>query len=340
MFQFNRILIIGSPFIKRVFSFSDQLFQIFNILPIFLIISTKISKKVFIFLSFSTLWFLGRQSDIEVILRFTLGLCPFLFLSNRTDIKYKNFAISAYAMFVFYGFFQYFMGYTHFEMSWIRQYSQVNEGFLGHNSRVFGMQAGMPEFTFLMIALATVSYARKKYVIFLVCAFGAFIGGTRGIILSWLTTLILFTFFRNKNVSLRLMMLSHLSVYIVLLVFGLTVFTMGEGARFLDIGSFLARGLIYNELLSSLNISSVVIGPHLNKLIFDNAFLFTYNYFGLFGLIFSVLLLKHLKKFIGNDFLYCIWIGYAFYADIILFFFLNVTLVLFRNVVFDHRLKK
>lgn len=328
------LFIVYSPLFKRVFSFITPLFYIFQYLPLFLVARTTISKKVTLFLCFLLICLILRGASFDHISRTLVGIWPLVFFYKLNfSITQKNMSIFVLLV-IFYGLLQRIFGFFPYELFWLETYSNVGAGYSDHYlSRQFSVFAGAPEMCFFMCAMGYLYLKQKRYFMLGIVLIGIGLSLSRAVILSAIVTscFIYITQRFRMSQSYFTVGLMNMFAYLALSFGGMLIFTIGLGDGVFDIGTLMSRLAIYTEMFSDASLKEVILGPRIDAMIFDNFYLFYYNYTGIFSLLLICLYLQIFRTFDFNVFLVGMWLGVGFYSDTQFQFFMMMNLIVLSS---------
>ncbi|ACH64820.1 membrane protein, putative [Aliivibrio fischeri MJ11] len=341
---FKYVLFNFSPFLKRVFFFDSTLYQIFTYLPIFLLLSRKVSTKSIIFLivvsCFSAMYYMVTNNIgiISVLFIFVLLVFKPVFKEIEFDSFFRKFLVFFLVSFA-YGAYQKVYGYLPFEMIWIRAgVGAVNEAgyFVNDGIRPFSFYAGIPEFAFVCSIFGYWSFQRKQHLLCLVFFLMLFYIGSRGIIVStfiaFLTMFILqkkFFGFRAVFVAFTLNIICYLMIFFAFPIFIKPLLV--DAGRVAVFGTFNARVEMALELYSQFQFDYFWFGYDAFQATTDNMYINLFVNYGIFGFIGIFLLFKFFSFDKKSAFFVSSMVGYSLYADTFnsIFLLLNFAVCVF-----------
>ena len=334
-FSLRIILVSFFSFFKRLFFFSPSFYQIISFLPLLAVVTSKLSK-LSIFIVIAILAIVGINGLVAKPEAYA-PLC--LLLLTYPLFKRVDYEVVLTKIFPFflascaYGLYQFFFGYSLFEINWINS----GLGFATSESlidigvtRPFSFFASMADFALFLNIYLYFFLCYKKYLYCLITFAIILIVGSRGMIIG--TFLAVLSMYLNvkpsRNIFLFLPILCALP-YMVLL-FSSESIIANESLPFLfNPGSLIGRTAylsgvitdIYAELpFSLLGFSWNSIG--LDSFTLDNMYVFSLVAFGLplsLILMFSASQLQKTKK---SLYFLILFFTYGYYSDSITSFYL------------------
>lgn len=332
--MFYRFILVNVfSFIKRFFAFNAVLYNIIVFIPLFTVITPRISKKSLIFvITFSIILLLtGKFWTYEHYGMYFLLLLAIPMFEKVSFETLLSKSVIFFLIVSFYGIWQKWFGYTLVELNWMRsELSIIQEGplFITDDIRPFSTFASMPEFT-LFISVFLYYFTIKRKYIFIIFSFAMlYIAGSRGVIISTLIAY-LFTFILKKynHTYLLLSFIVSLSFFLFLIfVFPYIFNSSGDSSRMFVYGTFNGRLELLIRVLERSSIVTLFTGVDVRNLniefTFDNLYLMLITNFGIIGAIYF--LFFFIKKNIDKKKFYflTIFLGYGFYADMVFSYYL------------------
>ena len=330
-----RLLILSLfSFVKRIFYFFPQLYNIIVFLPLLTVFNSKISKKS---LRFVLIFFLIIIATGNISLFFNfLPLCMLMIFKP----SFEGYSFEAtltkliylYVILCFYGIYQSFFGFTSFENSWINSGlgSIGSENFnTGKSIRPFSTFAGIPEFTFFCALFSYYFYIKKKNILFLTSIIMLMISGSRGILVSTIIAFTVIYFLKNnsyKRMLVKGFLLSFLLfiglIFIYPLIFQLS---FDSSSRLIVYGTFNGRIINWIELFDKSSYLNFLFGNFnstYTELTTDNLYLNLILKLGIFGFIYFYSFFSRIKLNEKSVFFLIIFMGYGLYADVIFSYYL------------------
>ena len=330
---FRFILVNIFSFIKRFFAFNARIYNVIVFIPLFTVLTTRISKRaIFFTILFSLLLLLRGNigSYVQFLIYFMLLLATPMFKNVEFE-KLLNKSFPFFIIVCIYGISQKLFGYTPIEINWIRSGLSFAEerAFISTNDiRPFSTFASMPEFT-LFIALFVYHFKVKQKKLLLIFAFiMLYISGSRGMLVATLTAYTFtFIFKMYKRKHLILSFFASLFIFLFLVfIFPLVFDAFAESSRMLAYGSFNGRIELLRSILDRSSLVTLFAGVNLSGLdvenSFDNFYFLLIANFGIFGGLYFVLFFINQKINRKNFYFLSIFLGYGFYADMIFSYYL------------------
>lgn len=329
---FRFILVNVFSFIKRFFAFNATIYNTIVFIPLFTVLSPRLSKKSLIFVGFFTivLFFTG---NIDAYGHFLMYFLLLIAIPMFRRVSFEQLLTRSFVFFVIvclYGLSQKMFGYSAIEINWIRSglsFADERE-FISDDIRPFSTFASMPEFT-LFIATYIYFFATKQKRLLLVLSFVMlYIAGSRGVLISTLLAYF-FTFF-VKRYNARFLFLSFLASLVLFLflafIFPILFGSAETTSRMLAYGTFNGRIELLNKVLNQSSLSFLLTGLDLHGLdlenTFDNLYFMLIAHFGVFGGLFFLLFFLKEKIDKKNFYFFTIFLGYGFYADMVFSYYL------------------
>ena len=345
---FRFILVNLFSFIKRLFAFSAPLYNTIVFIPLFTVLTPRLSKRSLIFVTvFSVLLLItGNISSYGDFIMY------FLLLIGIPMFKRVNFEQLLSRSFIFfvivslYGISQKIFGYTAIEKRWISSglsFADERE-FLTDDIRPFSTFASMPEFTLFIAIYIYLFASQKKYVYLIFSVVMLYIAGSRGVLISTLVAGF-FTFFVRKYTSKYLFFSFFISFVIFLLLVFIFPIVLGDAditSRMFAYGTFNGRVVLLTEVLSNSSIASIFTGLNLGAIgqnTFDNMYFMLIAHCGIFGAMYFLFFFLRQKLDRKNFYFYSIFLGYGFYADVLFSYYL-MFLFFFAIYSYSHLINK
>ena len=330
---FRFILVNVFSFIKRFFAFNATIYNAIVFIPLFTVLSTRISKRAIFFIIIISLLLLLR-GNIGTFVQFLLYFMLLLSVPMFKKVEFEKLLNRSFIFFIIvclYGISQKLFGYTAIEINWIRSGLSFAEerAFIASNDiRPFSTFASMPEFTlFIAVFLYHFKIKQKKWLL-LFAFIMLYISGSRGMLVATLTAYVFTFIFRMyKRQHLIFSFFASLLIFIFLVfLFPIVFDASAESSRMLAYGSFNGRIELLKSMLDKSSLLSLFLGVDLSGMgvenSFDNLYFLLIANFGLFGGLYFLLFLINQKINRKSFYFLSIFLGYGFYADMIFSYYL------------------
>lgn len=330
---FRFILVNFFSFIKRFFAFNATIYNAIVFIPLFTVLSTRISKRAIFFIIIISLLMLLRGnigSFVEFLMYFMLLLSVPMFKRVEFE-RILNRSFIFFVIVCLYGISQKLFGYTAIEINWIRSglsFAEERAFIASSDIRPFSTFASMPEFT-LFIAVFLYHFKVKKKKWLLLFAFiMLYISGSRGMLVATLTAYAFtFIFKMYKRKHLILSFFTSLLIFIFLIfIFPIVFDASVDSSRMLAYGTFNGRVELLKNMLDRSSLLSLFAGVNLSEMdvknSFDNLYFLLIANFGLFGSLYFIHFFINQKINQKNFYFLSIFLGYGFYADMIFSYYL------------------
>lgn len=359
---FKFVLVNIFSFIKRFFSFNATIYKIIVFIPLFTVLTKKISKKSLFFVTIFTVIFLltGNISIYTYYIMFFLLLLAVPMFEKISFEKIISKSIIFFLIVSFYGISQKYYGYSFIENNWIKSGLSVaheDSFFITDEIRPFSTFASIPEFTLFISVYLFYFTIRKNNPLIIFSFIMLYIAGSRGVIVSTLVAY-LFTFYIKKYNFKFLFFSFLLSLLIYLLLIFIFPYIISPyieyDSRMLVYGTFNGRIELLINVFDQSSIYTLIKGSntiHSNiGNTFDNIYLMLITNFGIFGCIYFIYFFIKQKLDKKSFYFISIFIGYGFYADMVysyylmfLFFFAiysNNEKAILQKIIFKIRGRK
>ncbi len=319
-----------SPFIKRFFYSSPELYQTFNAAAVVVSLDGKFNSVAAYIAAIFLLITYIRELPLDFLMMALPSVCVLVLYQQRDPRQAVSALWSLRFLFVAavaYGASQKFIGYLPHEIEWI--YSSAGmvraEGFfVTYDVRAFSFFAGVPEFSLFAVVMAYLSWIKRAYAYLALSAFALFIAGSRGIMVSaGAASLMAFVYLRlPKTLSIISAIITPLlfyagTVYFVSL-YNIIDRLQASESRLWVTGTFNARVTLTDDFFTNLTPEKFIFGDEAaNIFFFDNMFLTLNSAFGLFGLIALSCFFVWMHRWKSNIFFWTLNFSYLLYSDAI-----------------------
>lgn len=330
---FRFILVNIFSFIKRFFAFNASIYNLIVFIPLFTVLTPRISKKSFIFVIIFS-FILLVSGNITSYGNFIMYFLLLLAIPMFRKVSFEKLLTSSLIFFLIvslYGISQKVFGYTSVEINWIKSglsFADEREFISSYDIRPFSTFASMPEFT-LFIAIYVYYFAIKRKYLFLIFSFiMLYIAGSRGMIIS---TLIAYFFtFILKNHTRKYLLISFLASFALFLslvfIFPIVFNSIEITSRMFAYGTFNGRIELLTKVMDKSSLLSIFTGLDIKasnmENTFDNLYFMLVAHFGIFGGIYFLFFFLKQEIERKNFFFLIIFLGYGFYADMVFSYYL------------------
>jgi len=353
---FKQLLFSITPAVRRIFHYDVTLYYLTVFFSLLLLVPRKINLRS-VFYAAMILCCLGGLYLIVDTSRY-LKYFPVIFFILFWQFSEKNIIQIRYAYFLFFfilvsifSIYQNLFGFSTVDIAFLNSGmgNIAAEGNLSHSDiRPFSLFSGIPEATFFYIVSSVLFFKRKSYALFLLALSLALISGSRGMLLSFLTSLFILWFFNSRtktqNGLIWVSLISGFLLYILIFsAAGILALVQSEfqDSRLFFWGSMKGRFFHLLEFFSSVSLANILLPVMTYHEILDNIVLTMTNDFGFFLTIF--LLVWFYKQLFFETYwsrvLLSTFIVYGYFADNILSLYLLIIFSIGINLLREQTIK-